>query len=101
MGDGDRVSEEPVRLCKNQHYYNNTVHRQASLLTKVITERESHKQREKDEIVQDDDFSGYSTDSKSTSGGMLKIFGEHTFAQHFMGMQETDGSCHTAAQRLR
>ena len=42
-------------------------------------------------LFQDADVARDLTDTESTSGGMLCIFGEHICA-NFMGMQETDGS---------
>ena len=42
-------------------------------------------------LFQDSDFAGYLEDSKSTSGGVLCIFGSHTFANK-LDVQETDFS---------
>ena len=70
---------------------------QASLLMKEIDESESHEQKEKDEIVQDADFAGDLSDSKSTSGGMLCTFGEHRVCQ-FHGRVRNRRQCHTEAE---
>ena len=69
-----------------------TVDPHASLLMKVTEEKKSHKQKEKDEIVQDAGYAEDLTDSKLTSDGMLCKFGGHTFCVNFMDIQTTNGS---------
>ena len=49
------------------------------------------------DLFQDADCAGYGTGSKSTSGGMLCIFGDHTFYQ-FQRYVKNRRQCRTAAQ---
>ena len=77
------------------------VNPQASTLMTVTKEIESPNRKKTDEIVQDVDVAGNLADSKSTSAGMLHIFGDHTFVPTCMGMQEADGSVKQQQKKLR
>ena len=59
-----------------------------------------HKQKEKDEFVQDADFAAHLSDSKSISGGMLYKFGDPTFVPiSWACTKQTAGShCSTEAE---
>ena len=72
-----------LRRPSRKHQHHNLCARgivdlQASPLVKVTKENKSHKQMRKDDIVHDADFAVDLADSKSTSDGMLCIFGDRT-----------------------
>ena len=63
----------------------------------VTEDIKSHEQKEQGDTMQEADCAA-DTDSKFTSDGMFCTFGGHTCVPNIIGMQEADGSVHTAAQ---
>ena len=72
---------------------------QASPLMNVTEDIKSHEQKEQGDTMQEADCAADLTESKFTSDGMFCTFGGHTCVPNFIGMQEADGSVHTAAQK--
>ena len=66
---------------------------------KETAESESHKQKEKDEIVQDADFAVDLTDSETTLERMLCKLGDHTFV-NFHGHARNRRQFHAAAELI-
>ena len=70
----------------------------ASLLMKVTTEIKCHEQKNIDETVQEANMAGKLTDSKSTLGEMLCLFGEHPSVPVSWTCEEQTSVSHSSAE---